>query len=104
MIVPIAILVTAAAWFLYQLRWAFNAQLNRIPGPLIARFTRFYRLSMVIRGKAPEEYRAAHEKYGPVVRLGPRHVSFSDPAAIPVIYGVGSKFYKVSQTDYGQRP
>ncbi|KAF1818617.1 putative P450 monooxygenase [Dissoconium aciculare CBS 342.82] len=49
---------------------------------------------MVAGGRAPEEYRAAHERYGPVVRLGPQHVSLSDPAAIPVIYGVGSKFYK----------
>jgi hypothetical protein len=95
MIVTSVALIAIVALVLYQLRWAFNSQLNRIPGPMIARFTRLYRLSMVAGGRAPEEYRAAHERYGPVVRLGPQHVSLSDPAAIPVIYGVGSKFYKV---------
>jgi hypothetical protein len=52
-------------------------------------------MSMVANGRAPQEYQAAHDKYGSIVRLGPKHVSIADPAAIPAIYGVGSKFLKV---------
>ncbi|KAF3407864.1 hypothetical protein DPV78_000465 [Talaromyces pinophilus] len=36
-----------------------------------------------------------HRQYGPVVRLGPRMLSFSTPEAIQVIYGSGKKFKKV---------
>ena len=35
-----------------------------------------------------------HKKYGPLVRTGPNHVSFSDASLIPQIYGITSKFYK----------
>ncbi|KAK5047136.1 hypothetical protein LTR84_007079 [Exophiala bonariae] len=84
----------ALGWLVYHFRWSFNAQLSRIPGPVSARFSRLYRLSMVANGRAPQEYKAAHDRYGSIVRLGPKHVSIADPAAIPVIYGVGSKFLK----------
>ena len=35
-----------------------------------------------------------HSKYGPLVRVGPKHVSFSDATRIPQIYGITSKFHK----------
>jgi hypothetical protein len=50
---------------------------------------------MVGGGNAPVGYRTLHQKYGPIVRVGPNHVAVSDPSAIPVIYGLGSKFMKV---------
>ena len=90
------VLATLVALVAYHFRWAFDPQLAKVSGPILARFSRLYRLSMVARGRAPQEYRAVHEKYGCFVRVGPRHVSISDPAAIPIIYGVGSKFNKVS--------
>ncbi|PVH68975.1 cytochrome P450 [Cadophora sp. DSE1049] len=46
--------------------------------------------------EAPRNYRALHDKYGPIVRVGPNHVSVSDPAMIPIIYGISSKFTKTS--------
>jgi hypothetical protein len=47
---------------------------------------------MVGGGKGPAGYRELHRKYGQIVRVGPNHVATSDPAAIPVIYGLGSKY------------
>lgn len=72
--------------------------LRSLPGPLSARFTRWYRFGLVVGGQAPAQYRKLHARYGPIVRVGPTHVSVADPAAIPVIYGIGSgaKFLKVS--------
>ncbi|KAL2065505.1 hypothetical protein VTL71DRAFT_3175 [Oculimacula yallundae] len=73
---------------------AFVTPLRKIPGPFLARFTGLYRLSMVSKGDAPLNYRAIHRKYGPIVRVGPNHVSISDPNMIPEIYGIGSKYLK----------
>ncbi|KAK1067702.1 hypothetical protein LTR74_006176 [Friedmanniomyces endolithicus] len=35
-----------------------------------------------------------HERYGSLVRIGPKHISFSDSSLIPQIYGITSKFWK----------
>lgn len=80
---------------------AYRKGLRTVPGPLLARFSGLYRLSMVSSGGAPFEYRRVHEKYGPVVRVGPNHVSFSDASVIPQIYGIGSEYLKVI---YGNLP
>lgn len=77
-------------------RIIFRAGLRNLPGPITARFTSLYRLSLVYKGKAPFTYRKLHEKYGPIVRTGPNHVSVSDVEMIPVIYGTGNNFKKVS--------
>lgn len=45
--------------------------LRNLPGPRIARFRYLYRLLMVYRGNGPSNYRLLHEKYGPIVRVGP---------------------------------
>lgn len=51
-----------------------------------------------MNGDSPQNYRKLHDKYGKIVRVGPNHVSVSDSAEIPKIYGVGSKYLKVPQT------
>ncbi|ETI22722.1 hypothetical protein G647_06798 [Cladophialophora carrionii CBS 160.54] len=103
--------VVPAIWYLggALLLWALvdcvqtalRPGLRRLPGPVSARFFRFYRASLVFGGEAPEKYRQAHERYGPVVRVGPNHVSISDPSAIPLIYGIGlgNKFLKTNFYD-----
>ncbi|KAK0257084.1 hypothetical protein LTS09_007989 [Friedmanniomyces endolithicus] len=44
-----------------------------------------------------------HERYGPLVRIGPKHISFSDSSLIPQIYGITSKFWKVVNLPPGLR-
>ena len=73
----------------------FREGLRSLPGPLLARVSGLYRLSLVFDGHAPERYRELHQKYGNIVRTGPNHVSISDASMIPTIYGIGSKFLKV---------
>ena len=36
-----------------------------------------------------------HEKFGPLVRIGPNHVSISDPVALKTVYGFTNIFKKV---------
>jgi hypothetical protein len=75
---------------------ALRPGLRSTPGPFIARFSCLYRPWKIARGNAPEFYLALHEKYGPIVRTGPNTVDISDPKAIPIIYGISSKFLKVN--------
>lgn len=39
---------------------------------------------------------ALHTKYGPLVRIGPKHVSVADPAEIKTIYAAGNGFPKTA--------
>ncbi len=88
-------------WQLVQyLRLVFRSDLKHIPGPRWARLTAFWRPWVLRKGEAPEIYCDLHQKYGPLVRTAPGVVSVSDPKAIPIIYGIGTKFYKVSFAFY----
>ncbi|KAL2429478.1 Cytochrome P450 monooxygenase [Exophiala dermatitidis] len=77
--------------------------INHIPGPALAAYTDLWRLFLVW-GRRPEaEHIRLHEIHGPLVRLGPKAISVSDPAAIQIIYAlnsgfVKSGFYPVQQT------
>jgi hypothetical protein len=77
-------------------RVSLRQGLRTLPGPVLARFTYLYRLLMVYNGDGPANYQKIHQKYGPIVRVGPNEVSIADPNMIPIIYGIGSKFTKVS--------
>lgn len=91
-------LIGASIFFLVlrAIATALKPSLRGLPGPRIARFTPFYRAWKVSKGDAPVYYQNLHKKYGPIVRTGPNTVDISDPKALPVIYGISSKFLKVS--------
>jgi hypothetical protein len=88
------VLLPAVLLLLWFLRSIYNPALSKIPGPFWARYTGFWRLFFVWDGKSPDKYYHLHQKYGPIVRTAPKCVDISDPAAIPIIYGISSKFYK----------
>lgn len=72
----------------------YGQGINEIPGPWLAPFTDLWRFLLVL-GRRPElEHILFHPKYGNLVRLGPRMISVSSPAAIPVIYGLNAGFTK----------
>ncbi|KAJ9612104.1 hypothetical protein H2200_003701 [Cladophialophora chaetospira] len=90
-LVLVAIVYLAVSVFV-----AFRPELRNLPGPILARFSGIYRLTLVYGGQAPFNYRRLHQKYGTIVRVGPNHVSVSDPAVIPQIYGIGANYLKTS--------
>jgi hypothetical protein len=76
-------------------RAASTSGLAKLPGPGIARYSNIWRVWNAQSGNAPQRFQELHRTYGTVVRIGPNHVAISEPAMVPVIYGVSSKFVKV---------
>ena len=72
----------------------FFSPLRNIPGPFLAKVTTKWLTLNEISGNRSELVAKQHEKYGPIVRLGPDELSFSDPSCIKELYLQGSKFPK----------
>lgn len=73
----------------------YGGGLGHIPGPWLASCSNWWRLFLTW-GRRPERtHIKLHEKYGQLVRLGPRNVIVSDPEAVKIIYGLKTGFIKV---------
>lgn len=81
----------------YIIRMKYRAGLRNIPGPFLASWSNLDRIVTAARGNQFLSHLRYHEKYGPLVRVGPNHVSFSNADLIPLVYGITSKFYKVRE-------
>ena len=88
--------VLLIAFVAYILSNYFNRGLNKYPGPFLASLTDWWRFWDVYKRRPELTHIALHEKYGDVVRLGPNTLSFSNPAALKMIYGLNKGFVKVS--------
>lgn len=77
------------------LRIRYQPGLRGISGPFLASITSLHRCLTGIQGQQFLKDIEYHRKYGPLVRVGPYHVSVSDSSCINQIYGISSKFYKV---------
>ncbi|KAI0484433.1 isotrichodermin C-15 hydroxylase [Xylariaceae sp. FL0804] len=87
-------LFTIVAWQISTLVYNVHFHpLRRFPGPLLQRASR---LPWAVRhavGLQAFDTQRLHDRYGPVVRIGPDHLSFTDARAWKDIYGhrVGSE-------------
>ncbi|KAH8885468.1 cytochrome P450 [Thozetella sp. PMI_491] len=73
---------------------SLGLHLRGIPGPFLARFTDLWRYRAMNSQGWSARLTALHQKHGHLVRLGPNHISVSDPSAIPVIYGTNPVWLK----------
>lgn len=89
----LTVFITAVVALLFQRR--YRKGLYSIPGPFLASILPLDRVLTVAYGHQYLTHLNYHKKYGPRVRVGPYHVSFSDASVIPQIYGITTKFYKV---------
>ena len=81
----------------FLLKNRYGNGINRFPGPFAASLTYFWRLrDAYVNGDKRPSFVALHEKYGEIIRLGPKTLSFSSPLALDDIYGPGSNMEKVS--------
>jgi hypothetical protein len=72
--------------------------LARYPGPLLARVSRFWAMRVMLSGVQHKVSHDLFERYGDVVRTGPDHLIFRDPAAIPVVLGGRNMWRKGDRT------
>ncbi|KAL2020295.1 hypothetical protein VTK56DRAFT_8523 [Thermocarpiscus australiensis] len=61
--------------------------LRHFPGPLLMRATRWGYCARLMRGTLPLDMLDLHRRYGPVVRVAPDELAFSDPQAWRDIMG-----------------
>ncbi|KAF5350988.1 hypothetical protein D9756_008294 [Leucocoprinus leucothites] len=96
--IPVALLCYAAIayplfFIIYQL-W-FHP-LSRFPGPKLAAITKWYKgyYDLYVGGGLLEHIQELHERYGPVVRIGPNEIHFCSAQAYHQIYAPGSSYPK----------
>ena len=80
---------------LYLAQNRFHHGLYKYPGPFLASLTDWWRFFDVL-GRRPETtHIRLHRQHGDIVRLGPNALSFADPKALKLIYGLNKGFTKV---------
>ncbi|KAE8151989.1 cytochrome P450 [Aspergillus avenaceus] len=77
----LAICLVLGSWLLR--RWF---ALHNLHGPWITRITNLWQAFHIVKGDLPEAVLHLHRRYGPIVRIGPHHVSIADPEEIKNIY------------------
>ncbi|CAN8104061.1 unnamed protein product [Discula destructiva] len=70
--------------------------LSNIPGPFLAKFTSLWKLAVIHQEQMPFVNTKLHEKYGPLVRIGPNHVSASSVEGIRAVHRSKTGFTKTS--------
>ena len=80
----------------YLLRNKYRHGLNKYPGPSIAAYTDWWRFFDALGRKPEQTHIKLHRQHGDIVRMGPNILSFADPRAIKIIYGLNKGFVKVS--------
>ncbi|GLA22190.1 cytochrome P450 [Aspergillus phoenicis ATCC 13157] len=85
------VVIAVAGYIIYQV-W-FHP-LSSYPGPFVAKLTNLYSVVHAIRGDRHEDLYHLHQRYGPVVRVGPRRVSILDAKALEPIYGFHANVQK----------
>ncbi|KAF2450629.1 hypothetical protein P171DRAFT_426956 [Karstenula rhodostoma CBS 690.94] len=76
-------------------------RLRKFPGPVGAKITKFHATRLAAKDvQYYKELAKMHEKYGDIVRTGPRELSVLRPTAVSVLYGPNSETRK--STWYGQ--
>ena len=90
-----AALIAACAIIVEIIRTRYKKGLRQVPGPFIASISSMWRLFFIWKQDLPAVQVRLHERYGGLVRIGPNHISLSDPEDIKVVYGTKSQFTKV---------
>ncbi|KAE8349885.1 cytochrome P450 [Aspergillus coremiiformis] len=89
--------IAAIAVLVYVLLVVYRSQttqLSYIPGPWYTKVTDLPLRYKVVTGQRPRYVHALHEKYGPVVRIGPDEVDVSDISGAREVHRIGSGFLK----------
>jgi len=66
--------ILAGAALVYVVYECFVSPLAAFPGPFAAKVTKTWRAYYMYRGEWHRDLPALHERYGPVVRIGPNEL------------------------------
>jgi benzoate 4-monooxygenase len=92
---PIYLLFIALGFVVVSfLRSHFFHPLRKFPGPFWAAHTDIWRVYHLWTRRMPDTLLKVHEKYGPVVRIGPNDLSFQSVEILNDVYKGGRKFIK----------
>ncbi|KAH7335690.1 cytochrome P450 [Rhizoctonia solani] len=78
--------LTLAYYLVPYLRDPYDYR-HRFSGPWLAELSSWWISYAALAGKQCDVIRKQHEKYGTFVRIGPNHISISDPDALEAVYG-----------------
>ncbi|GAP90980.1 putative isotrichodermin C-15 hydroxylase [Rosellinia necatrix] len=85
LVAVVSALVWQTATIIYNI---YFHPLRKFPGPLLQRASGLpWAIQHGIFGAQAHHTQRLHDQYGPVVRIGPNHISFTDPKAWKDIYG-----------------
>ncbi|KAB5566690.1 cytochrome P450 [Coniochaeta sp. 2T2.1] len=95
-------IISVVITILYFIYDSHTAGLRHVPGPFIARYTNLHAFISTWRaGRRGDYLLGMHEKYGGVVRVGPRMVSVADTDAINTIYNTKLRLNKSESVTVG---
>ncbi|KAN0116772.1 cytochrome P450 [Hyaloscypha variabilis] len=69
----------------------FFHPLAKFPGPPLAPYSNGFWYYTLLAGRGPWKNHQWHQKWGPIIRIAPNHLSFSSHSAQKVIYGFGTR-------------
>ncbi|KAJ5496544.1 Cytochrome P450 [Penicillium fimorum] len=69
-------------------------RLADIPGPFLAKFTDYWKVYHLLKGDYGEALYWWHQRHGPLIRTGPRHISVGDPNEVPKVYQIKPLLHK----------
>ncbi|TDZ38190.1 Cytochrome P450 monooxygenase lolP1 [Colletotrichum spinosum] len=106
MAVLVLVALAAAAVLLAREFWQWY-RLSHVPGPFSHAITGFAMARAALNGAVHEYYMDLHERYGPLVRIGPNTVMFSDAETLKRIAAARSgytkgEWYVVGRTTPGE--
>ncbi|RYC62526.1 hypothetical protein CHU98_g3685 [Xylaria longipes] len=77
--------------------WAilyWTSPLKAYPGPVLAKCTNWWRFGKVRTGRYHLHMRELHDRYGPIVRIGPNLLDIDMPEVIKTVYGSDTNWRK----------
>ncbi|KAF4340768.1 cytochrome P450 monooxygenase [Fusarium beomiforme] len=93
------ITVSISAVLLWWMISTLTSPLRRYPGPFLAKWTNLWRLYHVWTQRYQWTIHELHQKYGPIVRIGPNLLDLDYPELIKTIYGTDTKWRKTEFYD-----
>ena len=93
--VELLVILLGLLFIVDAVRTRYRRGLRNVPGPFLASISNIDRVWSCAKGLQMNYHLKLHDKYGPLVRTGPNHVSFADSSLINLVYDTKSRFYKV---------